>query len=383
MLRLFSRKLFVLLVAPMIVFLFFLPNLVGGKIPIPADAILGLYHPWRDVSYEGYNAGKFPVKNPLITDPVLQTYPWRKIVLDNLKQGKLPHWNPYSFSGQPLFANIQSAPFQIFNIFFLLFPFKLAWGLQIILPLILGTFFMSLFLKNLNLSNEAIIFGSLILPFSGFFVAWSEWGTVISSAIWLPLILYTLNQLFKKISPFIFLLLVLAVNQSIFSGHIQTSTYVVSASILYVLFLFAKSRKFTSIAICLFGVALGIAISAIQLVPTLEFVKLSARSLDQSYSVGRQDWFPPIQNLVQFFVPDFFGNPATYNYWGVWNYGELVSFVGVIAFNFAIFGLLVQRKQIYFFIFLLVLSFFLALENPISKIPYLLNIPFISSMQPS
>src|SRR3989344_3047199 len=142
--KLFSHNLFPLIVAPLVVFLYFLPNLLRGKIPIGGDALLGLYHPWRDVSYAGFNAGKFPVKNPLITDPILQTYPWRKITLENLKQGKLPFWNPYNFSGQPLLANFQSSPLQIFNFLFLILPFKIAWGLQIILPLLLGSFFMSL-----------------------------------------------------------------------------------------------------------------------------------------------------------------------------------------------------------------------------------------------
>ena len=381
--KLFSRNLFVFLAAPLAVFLFFLPNLLKGTIPIPGDALLGLYHPWRDVSYHGFNKGKFPVKNPLITDPILQTYPWRKITLENLKEFKLPFWNPYSFSGQPLLANVQSAPFQIFNILFLILPFKTAWGLQIILPLILGSFFMSLFLKSLKLSNEAVIFGSILLPFSGFFVAWSEWGTVISSAIWLPLILFTINKLYRSVRPLWFLVLVLSASQSIFSGHIQTSIYVLAASILFACFLFAKSRKIPPILFTLIGLALGIAISAIQIIPTLEFVKLSARSLDQAYFQGRQDWFLPLQNLVQLFVPDFFGNPATYNYWGVWNYGEFVSFIGVVATSFAILGVFAKTKQIAFFIFLLFLSLALALPNSISKIPYFFNIPFLSSMQPS
>lgn len=381
--RLFSHNLFPLIVAPFVVFLFFLPHLIKGKIPIPGDALLGLYHPWRDVSYEGYNAGKFPVKNPLITDPVLQTYPWRKLAIENLKDRKLPLWNPYSFSGQPLFANFQSPPFQVFNILFFLLPFNMAWGLQVILPLMLGAFFMALFLKSLNLSNEAVVFGSLILPFSGFFVAWSEWGTVISSAIWLPLILFNINRLYRSVHPLWFLVLVLSVSQSIFSGHIQTSIYVFITAILFTVFLFSKSRKFISMVICLSGLILGIAISAIQIIPTLEFVKLSARSLDQSYFQGRQDWFLPFKNLVQLFVPDFFGNPATYNYWGVWNYGEFVSFIGVVAVSFAVLGLFAKRKQISFFIFLFFLSILFALENPISKIPYTVNIPIVSSMQPS
>ncbi len=117
-----------------IVFSFFAPKLITGKVPIPSDSLLGLYHPWRDNSYQGYNPEKFPVKNPLITDPILQTYPWRFISIENIKHLNFPLWNPYSFSGQPLLANVQSAPFGILNIIFLVLPFKASWIVQIILP---------------------------------------------------------------------------------------------------------------------------------------------------------------------------------------------------------------------------------------------------------
>src|SRR3989344_1787007 len=111
---------------------FFLPKLLGGQMPIPTDALVGLYHPWRDIGLDGYNLGKYPVKNPLVTDPILQTYPWRKTAIDNFKNFKVPLWNPYSFSGQPLAANIQSAPFTPLNIMFLFIPFNVAWTMQIV-----------------------------------------------------------------------------------------------------------------------------------------------------------------------------------------------------------------------------------------------------------
>ena len=115
---------FPLILAPIIIFAFFLPSLISGKIPIPADSILSLYHPFRDISIDGFSPGRFPAKNPLITDPVLQTYPWRKLVVEAFKNKEMPLWNPYSFSGQPLLANLQSAPFSITNLLFFIFPFK-------------------------------------------------------------------------------------------------------------------------------------------------------------------------------------------------------------------------------------------------------------------
>ena len=144
--RLSFRFIYPLLITCLLSFLFFLPKLVQGKVPIPADDLLGLYHPWRDISVADYNPGKFPAKNPLITDPVLQTYPWRLTAINNFKEGNWPLWNPYNFSGQPLLGNYQSSPFNILNILFFIFPFNLAWSIQIILSTILTTAFMYLFL---------------------------------------------------------------------------------------------------------------------------------------------------------------------------------------------------------------------------------------------
>ncbi|MBI3282588.1 YfhO family protein [Candidatus Curtissbacteria bacterium] len=367
----------------LIIFSFFLPNLISGKIPIPADSVLGLYHPWRDLSHEGYDPGKFPVKNPLITDPVLQAYPWRKLTVDNLKSWQVPLWNPYSFSGQPLLANVQSAPFTIGNILFLIFNFKIAWALQVILPPMIAALFMYLFLRSLNLSAQAASFGALILPFSGFFVAWLTWGTIIWAVMWLPAILFAINKLTSKKSPLHFLLIILATAQVIFSGHWQSASYVFLASFIYLVTIFLKTRNFRLIVLPIMAIVLGILITSVQILPSLEFINLSNRNNDQLYYPGRRDWFIPPQNLLQIIAPDFFGNPATYNYWGVWNYIEFVGTIGIIPLTLAIFSVAKKTPGISFFLILIVTALSLGLENPVSKIPYLLKFPLISSMQPS
>ena len=110
------------------------------------------------------------------------------------------------------------------------------------------------------------------------------------------------------------------------------------------------------------------------------------REIDQGYFFGRTDWFIPPQNLLQLLAPDFFGNPTTYNYWGVWNWAEFVSFIGAVPLFMALGALFnFQRasREIRFFVFLAGLSLLLALASPISKIPYVFNFPFIASMQPS
>ena len=384
----FKRSFLGLLTCAFIVFLFFLPNLSKGKIPIPADSLLGLYHPFRDISIDGYNPGKFPVKNPLVTDPVLQTYPWRSQVIESIKNLQLPFWNPYSFAGQPLLGNIQSSTFSAFNILFLILPFKIAWGTQIVLSAIITSIFMYLFLKSLKydqkpLSTSASVFGSLVLTFSGFFIAWLEWGTITTTAMWLPLLLLCLNKLDSTKKSLWLLLMVFALTQVFLAGHLQTALYVLFAFTIYSLYLALTLGKILPVLLSTLAIVFSLLLASPQLMPSLEFINNSARGSDLGYYPNRQDWFVPPQNLLQAVIPDFFGNPATYNYWGVWNYAEFVAFIGVIPFFFALLFVLSGKKEARFFILLFVISLVLALKNFISLAPYLLNLPLISSLQPS
>ena len=382
------RKLFSkfspVIIACFLSFSFFLPKLLQGKFPIPADSLLGLYHPWRDLSIDNYNTGKFPIKNPLITDPVLQTYPWRALVISNFKKLEFPLWNPYSFSGQPLLANIQSSSFQIFNLLFFFMPFRIAWSLAVILIPILSTFFMYLFLRSLDLSKIASVFGSLVLPFTGFFMVWLSWGTVVTAALWLPLILYAINKFFKIQSILWLVLLAFALSQTVLVGHWQTALYTIIVSSFYAAFKFLRTPQKKILIALLVVFFLGLTSTAIQLLPSFEFIKFSSRNADQGYFPKRLDWFLPIKQLAQIIAPDYFGNPTTYNYSGIWNYAEFVSYVGIIPLFFVIFSLFKIKKSYHiFFIVLSLISIALALKNPISIIPYKYNFPLLSTIQPS
>jgi uncharacterized membrane protein YfhO len=366
-----------------LVFSFFLPKLILGKVPIPSDSLLGLYHPWRDNSYEGYSPEKFPVKNPLITDPILQTYPWRFLSVENIKDLHFPLWNPYSFSGQPLLANMQSASFQLLNIIFVGLPFNLSWGIQIILPIFLTSIFMFLFLKSLKLKDFAAAYGALVLSFSGFFVSWMVWGTIITTAMWLPLILFNISKYFETKKPIYFLILTLASTQTLLSGHMQTAFYIALCTLLYIVFLNIQKKDLKLTAHIFLALFLSVLISAIQILPTIEFSILSNRNSDQAYFSGRNDWFIPLQNLIQLVAPNFFGNPTTYNYWGIWNYAEFVSYIGIAPLFFVIIALLKKSKNSIFFLFIITVSLLLGLSNYFSELIYKLNIPVFSSFQPS
>lgn len=368
-----------------IVGIFYYPTILYRKLPVPSDTLVGLYHPFRDL-YAETNPRGVPFKNFLITDPVRQQIPWRKIVVDSWKSGVRPTLNPFTFAGVPLDANIQAAPYYPFNILFLLFDFPVAWTLLIVLQPILAGLFLYFYLRHHGISLPASCIGALSWAFGGFATAWLTWGTIMHTALWLPLILLAIDILLKsnKNKQFLFgwsACLGLALIMTILGGHIQIAFYILFTSVIYFFWRVRKSKEKPVIPWVTITIGIVILITAIQWIPFLRFLLESGR-VDAINSWKTAGWFLPWQHLVQFIAPDFFGNPATLNYWGTWNYGEFIGYIGVIPLLFAMsaFGLPGLPR---FFVTLGGVSLLLMLPYPLSTLPFQLHIPILSALQPT
>ena len=191
------KKYLALLILIFPILIFYIPFLLYSRLPIPSDALVGLYHPYRDFYSQNYPNG-IPFKNFLITDPVRQTYIWKELVVDVFKSGSMPSWNPYEMTGKPLMANFQSGALYPLNLVFLFLPFSLSWSILILLQTLLFGSFMFLYLRNLRINKYASLLGSLSVAFSGFSVAWLEWGNIVSTALWLPLVLFAIDKMTQK-----------------------------------------------------------------------------------------------------------------------------------------------------------------------------------------
>ncbi|MCX8009050.1 MAG: YfhO family protein, partial [Patescibacteria group bacterium] len=364
--------------APLLIFffcvwMFFSPFFFHRKLPVPSDTLVGMYHPWRDVYADEYPRG-IPFKNFLITDPIRQQIPWRKIGIDELKQGRIPWWNPYSFSGAPLLGNIQSGLLYPLNVLFFLFPFPLAWSLLIISQPLLAGIFLYLYLSSKKLDPWACLLASIAWAFSGFSVAWLTWGTIVHTALWLPLILLCIDKA-KNIFPWSFIVGML-LSISFFAGHVQIFLYCLFFAFFYALI--SKRKKIFIVSFVVFLI-----IGSIQLKELYLVVLQSSRFIEEDL-LSKEGWFFPFQHLIQFFIPDFFGNPSTLNYWGTWNYGEFIGYIGILPLVFAFFGIFfVQFQRKILFLSAIFISLAFMLPTPIAKIPYLLKISLWSSLQPT
>lgn len=374
-----------------IISLFFQATITKGALPIPSDTIVGLYHPFRDFYAKDYPNG-IPYKNFLITDPVRQQYPWRNLSIDQLKQFTIPLWNPYAMAGVPHFGNIQTASIYPLNVLFFVLPFSYSWTILVFLQPLLAGIFLYFYLKNRGLAIASSLLGAIAFALSGFVIAWLTWNTIVHVALWLPLLLLSIDKIIvlgqrKETTKSILFwssIFTISLISSFLAGHLQTFFYIFITVIAYLAMQINTLLKNKTILVSFVLSFLAFSVvTFFQWFHTFILIAQSARTLDQA-DWQKEGWFIPWHHLVQFIAPDFFGNPATLNYWGTWNYGELIGYIGIIPLIFALVTVFIKKeKNILFFLGLLCISFVFALPTVIAKIPFWFDLPFLSTSQPT
>ncbi len=241
-------------------------------------------------------------------------------------------WTPLLLTGFPVLADPQVQ-----------FFYPLAWlarhlplgsdltanfNIYIITAFVLAAYFAFLLAKKLTGSFYAGLIAGLSYGFSGYFISELKHVQVLHTAIWLPLLLYLIEvtrgqfEQFNQapaeaagrrriiVSSLIALFCIgLAVACTIFAGHPQTALYVLAAVLAYGFFA-ATSLPKTKIQILfllpfLLALASGIAISAVQLLPSMELSSLSGRT-DFSYRDFVIGQVEPMQ-IVGFAIPYIMG----------------------------------------------------------------------------
>ena len=364
--------------------LFFWKSIVYGLLPIPADSLVGMYHPWRD-AHSQTNPNGIAYKNYLITDPVRQQMPWRKVIIDAWKQGKVPVWDATTFSGNNIGGNIQSAAYYPLNILFLLMPFEAAWTLLIILTPIIGGIGLYWYMRKIGVGSIGAAFAAISFGYCGFSVSWMTWGVIGQTVMWLPWLLVAIEHVALGKRKWIGVLgLSIGVLLICTAGHAQMALYSLTTISIYGIVRLKNkvSQPAPSSLLLVIGIGGGVLVLTPYFLTIWNVVEASRR-------IGGNAWmepgfFIPLQHIFQLLIPDVFGNPATLNYTGVWNYGEFISFIGSIGLLFAI-GALGEKKEktTWFWIGAIGICLLFALPTPIAKLPYMLHIPILSSLQPS
>lgn len=350
------------------------------------------------VSFYGFWGENLPYKNTG-WDQLRIYFPFYKVTFDALRNFQIPFWNPYAFAGHPHMADFQSAVFYPLNIFGLFLSQIEFWHFLRITPMILASFFMFLYLwSGLKLSRLASAFGALTFGFSPFILTWGE--EVVQSPhsiVWMPLILWAIEKILEikdaklvKEGRKYFATIAISVAFSIFGGYMQTTIYMFIFVVFYlgfrlweINFKFRGFINFKTLAI-LGSLVWGMAISALQLLPSAELFFNAARS-----QITLRDslfgFLIPIESVLTYLAPDFFGSPATGNFFrgGSAQYYEGILFVGIFAMVFGAFAVFSHfgkwRKFVIFLTLFAIISTSTTFNLPTSKLFLSLPIPFLST----
>lgn len=350
-----------------------------GLVPIPADLLVGGYYPWLDYKW-GYSVG-VPVRNPAISDVISYTYPLKSLALDLVKQGNLPLWNPYILTGMPLLADWQAAIFYPLNMFMILIGNLNGWTVMIILQPLLSLFFMFTFLRVFKLSIIASVFGAIVFAFGAYMQIFLEYN-YLQGGSWLPLLLLTIEKYIQQKKNIWLILISFTVFIILSAGNFQISLFSLIISILFFVFRsrYLKKEKVLYINFFTFFI-LGVGLISIQLIPTLELFSNSIRTIDSNI-IQQNFGLSPLKHIITFIVPDFFGNPATFNS-RAFLYHETLGYFGIIPLVIILCYLVKKDLKKDFLSFFFAITFFVSLfllfDTPIGKLPFILNIPLIST----
>lgn len=374
---------FVILTFIAVSLLFFYP-LFKGKIPFPGDLLMGEYAPYNSYSFMGYAPGGYPNKGQDF-DVLRLLYPEKEFSVRMFKSFEFPLWNPYNFSGNPHLASLQSGSFYPLNIIFFIFPYLAAWTIFILLQSILAGIFTFLFARELKLSMKSSFFSALVFAFSSYSVVWMEYGNMDHSIVWMPFAMWLTLKNLQKPTILKSIAISLALTFAILAGYIQTAFYVfvfIFGFIIFNIFVIGKKEKLKKLSIfCLIFIS-PILLSAVQLLPTIELFFQSARA-PYSHSSFLNLLIPPF-HIITLLVPDFFGNPATRNYWLSGTYIERVTYVGVIPLIFILYSFFKKQNSTFWFcVGSAILVLFLTFKTPVSSAIYFFQIPFISTAVPT
>lgn len=307
-------------------------------------------------------------------DVIGLNYPIERFITDSFKSGEWPLWNPYSASGYPFLPG--SSVFYPLNIIFRILPLNSAFSLTYIIHFAIAAFSMYALSRYFRLSQIASFIAAISFSFSGFFVSRVFAGhyMLIESLSWFPLFFLFLDKVLAEFKVKDLLIASVLASLVLLPGHPQPFIYLCFFSFIYTLghiFLFPplKIKKLlTSLSIFIITSFL----SAAYLIPTVEGVIFSQRGEKISWTSASEHSLSPKQ-LINFLLPDFYGNPSSGNYRGGALYNEVAFYIGIIPLILALFTLTrIKDKRILLWWGVVGLAIFLAFgkHNPVYRLLY-------------
>lgn len=294
-------------------------------------------------------------------------YPQRALYADALRHIRLPLWTPDVLAGFPLFAEGQTGALYPPNLLlYRLLPIDLALNYSILLALALAGIAMYTLGRTLRLTSGAALLAALTFTYGGFFVGHFNHLNIMGAVPWLPLELAIIEKAVGATSnryaplsvepgprdtwspPVTTVTLGLIIGVQFLAGHPQIWLMSTLVTLMFGVFRSIwpaagprrpMLRAVRRLAPIMIATAVGLALAAIQLMPTWELARQSVRAGGLSADfLTSFSWHPAL--LTTLVVPFILGNP--YPNVSV----ELAAYLGVVPLFLALGAPFLRRDRL-------------------------------------
>ncbi|MFH1312163.1 MAG: YfhO family protein [Candidatus Eisenbacteria bacterium] len=306
------------------------------------------------------------------SDCTFSYFPRRVFATRMIRQGQIPYWNPHQFGGTPFLANFQSAVFYPVNLMLYGFDPATQMDLFLYLHFLVAAIFTYLFARKLGLTRRASVVSALSFTFCGFMVTRYGQPTFVSTASWLPALLYFAERLMEAPGFRRSGVLALVLSLCILAGFPQLVLLNVYTLVLYLAIRLALLKEkrgrwkcMTAVFLVLSLVVAGL-VCAFQLLPTYELSTFSYRKVlpfDMVLSSAHHGLVG-----LKYLIPDILGDPveigvlskALHKVEGepafIQNYVGTTGYVGIIPLLLAVLALTKPRRRLVPFVVLAALT---------------------------
>lgn len=299
-------------------------------------------------------------------DLFLYFYPLEHVIRESLLNGQLPLWNRFILCGQPLIGNPQSWVFYPSTILLAFLPVSLYFTVNTALHLTLAGFFSYLYLRRICADRLGAILGSMTYAGSGFLIARLQFPTMVQTATYLPALLLLIDRMVDRPRVGTAALLALSISLLLLAGHAQLAYMSLACAASYSAARLYQIRRHrlrlgTFLRWMLLAVPLGVMAATVQLLPALQLFWLSTREQLEWAQANRFVLLP--EQLINFFLPNYFGSPTRGDYWGAGNAWEPCVYIGILPLGLAMYAVVhgVKRLAVRFYLVLTILSLWLAM----------------------
>lgn len=278
-------------------------------------------------------------------DIIFQNYPRMMFLRDSLMNGEVPLWSPYIYGGYPLAAEGQTGVFYPLNLALLFLSPAWIPNAIIFMHLFLAAVFTYLLCRTIKIGYAGAMIAGLAYSLNTLNLVHLQHFNIIIGMAWIPLMLALIEIWLKK------------------SGRAAAKTACALGIVTAVLFLGAHPQIFVygMIAAAIFAAfrmrchqvsprgmltaalisgAVALLLSAIQLLPLIELVRLSIRAGKPLFESVFSGSFQP-KFFIAWIFPHFFGAPWNATYHGG---GSATEALGGVSF----FALVLAGTSLFF-----------------------------------